>query len=101
MGRPPGGKKYGGRQKGSSFAGMLRSKIEALGLDLPQMFQENLAQVIEPHRKCELILKFMEFVYPKPRIEIELSAHTMQIEELKSFMREGLVRLKSEGNSGD
>lgn len=101
MAKPKGSPKTGGRQKGSSFAGMLRKKIEEMGIDLPELFMENLSQVSEPAKKCELILRFMEFVYPRPRVEIELSAHNMDVEQLKQFMREGLVRLKSEGTPGN
>jgi len=100
-GRPRGSPKVGGRKKGTNYAGYLRAKIEDMGIDFPMLFLETLKEVAIPYEKCNLMLKFMEFMYPKPRVEIEISVQTMEIEQLKEFMREGLVRLKSEGTPGN
>ncbi len=94
-----GGAKTGGRKKGSNFAGQLRKELETRQVDLIGMFFEDLERVTEFHRRCELTLKFMEFVYPKPRIDVALSVKDMEPEEFKQFMKDGVARIRTESTS--
>lgn len=94
--KPKGYPKTGGRQKGSSFAGQLRKELQEKGLDLVKMFFEDLEGVGDSHKRCELILRFMDFVYPKPRVDVALSVKDMEPEEFKEFMKDGLARIRTE-----
>lgn len=85
-----------GRKKGANFAGQLRCDLEKRKIDLIGMFFEDLERVTEFHKRCELTLKFMEFVYPKPRIDVALSVKDMEPEDFKEFMKDGVARIRSE-----
>lgn len=95
-GKPKGYPKTGGRPKGTSYAGKLRQELIDQNIDLPAMFFEELSKVLEPHKRCELILKFMEFTYPKPRVDVAVSVKDMEPAEFKEMMRDGVARIRSE-----
>jgi len=68
MSRPAGLPKTGGRQKGTPNRKTLdlSEAISASGLSLPDRLMELLPS-LEPEREAQVILKLMEFIYPKKR----------------------------------
>lgn len=94
--KPKGLPKTGGRKKGSSFSGNLRQELVERKIDLVSMFFEDLGQVDQSNERCQLILKFMDFVFPKPRVEVSVSVKDMEPEEFKEFMKDGVARIRAE-----
>lgn len=72
-GRPKGGKKFGGRQKGTpnKTTLILKDILDDLQINVPKQLAELLPK-LKPEKQADVLCELLQYIYPK-RKAIELS----------------------------
>jgi len=76
--KPKGLPKTGGRKKSWGLAGTLREELVKNDFNIMKEFikaykDDCNAEFSMPFKRCEVLIKFMEFIYPKPKLDVGLS----------------------------
>lgn len=71
-----------GRPKGMTFRGELRQRLEEKKVDVVNIVMEKLSQINDPVRYLDLLLRFMEFCYAKPKMDIQVNLTPEQAKEV-------------------
>lgn len=79
MPRPIGLPKTGGRKKGTpnKATQTLRNQFQ----DLPQKLLNDLGLIESPKERAKIYLRIMDFIFPKPRVETDVSVDFQGLSE--------------------
>jgi hypothetical protein len=100
MARAVGSQKYGGRKKGTpnKTTKELSEFFESIGFCIPEKIHKILKK-LEPEKQVEVLLKLMEYIYPKRKAlevhqEIDMKPPNTNALDLKKLNMEELQFLK-------